>query len=150
MMRRRSVGSWSSRRVADDRCARISRFNRDKVKELEAGIRFHGAGDTIAMKNERELARLTSSGIRDSYTTTELAKLLGVTTQTIRNLKDRIPGAKTVGQRLRFEKTEELRRYLDPKRRERVKVVSWSKPRKSSWYDIEQPMLKGILPSRAR
>jgi hypothetical protein len=48
----------------------------------------------------------------DFMTTTELARHLGVSTQTVRNLHPRIPGAYLVGQRLRIRRSEKLDRWI--------------------------------------
>jgi hypothetical protein len=101
------------------RCGKLVRFNAEKERQLMAGIRFHEQrfpSDTeIADRNKREIERLRSPGIGDSYTTTDLAKILRITSQAVRNLRDKIPGAKVVGQRLRFEKCNKLAVFLKTK-----------------------------------
>ena len=106
------------REQASLRCYNLSKMQQDKRTQLEAGIRFHERfRDTdIVDRNRRELERMESAGIADNYTTTELARILGVTTQSVRNMRYQIPGAKLVGQRLRFEKSEKLERWIQAKR----------------------------------
>jgi hypothetical protein len=45
-------------------------------------------------------------------TTTDLGKRLGVTSQTVRNLRRRIPGARLVGHRLEIERSDRLERWV--------------------------------------
>jgi len=101
------------------RCRKLARFNTEKEQQLMAGIRFHEQRfpweTEIPDWNRREIERLRSPGIGDSYTTTGLAKILRITSQAVRNLRDRIPGAKVVGQRLRFEKCDKLIAFLTAK-----------------------------------
>lgn len=112
------------RQQAALRCYNLSKMLQDKRTQLEAGIRFHErSGDAeIAGRNRREMERMESTGVGDSYTTTELARILGITTQAVRNMRYRIPGAKVVGQRLRFEKSEKLARWIQAKRLPRVVI----------------------------
>ncbi len=101
------------------RCGKLVRFNAEKEQQLRAGIRFHEqrfpSETEIPDRNKREIERLRSPGIGDSYTTTDLAKILRITSQAVRKLRDKIPGAKVVGQRLRFEKCDKLAGFLKAK-----------------------------------
>jgi hypothetical protein len=101
------------------RCGNLVRFNTEKEQQLMAGIRFQEqrfpSETEIPERNRREIERLRSPGIGDSYTTTDLAKILRITSQAVRNLRDKIPGAKVVGQRLRFEKCDKLAGFLKAK-----------------------------------
>jgi len=101
------------------RCGNLVRFKIEKEQQLMAGIRFHERRfpleTEIPDRSRREIDRLRSPEIGDSYTTTELAKILRITSQVVRNLRDKIPGTKVVGQRLRFEKCEKLSDFLKAK-----------------------------------
>ena len=101
------------------RCGNLARFNTEKEQQLLVGIRFHEqrfpSETEIPDRNRREIERLHSPGFGDSYTTTDLAKILRITSQAVRNLRDKIPGAKVVGQRLRFEKCDKLASFLKAK-----------------------------------
>jgi excisionase family DNA binding protein len=109
---------------SEKRLAQLSQFNDSKVKQLESGIRFHRerfpSETEILLKTQKAIDRMRSAETGETYTTTELAKLLGVTSQTIRNLRNEIPGAKVVGQRLKFEKTPALETYV------RSKLAAWA------------------------
>jgi hypothetical protein len=112
------------RREAEARCKRASRFQNDRERELRSAVRFHRErfpnDERIPEACERELQRLKSGQIGESYTTTELASLLGVTSQTIRNWREVIPGVMLVGQRLRFEKSGKLTAFMKAKRASRL------------------------------
>jgi transposase-like protein len=86
---------------------------------LLSAIRFHRErfpnDERIPATCEKELHRIKSGEIGESYTTTELAARLGVTSQTIRNWRKKVPGARLVGQRLRFEKSEKLESFVKAK-----------------------------------
>src|ERR1700751_4221668 len=60
------------------RCGNLVRFNAEKEQQLRAGIRFHEqrfpSETEIPDRNRREIERLRSPGIGDSYKTTDLAK----------------------------------------------------------------------------
>lgn len=102
--------------TAQARCKQASAFQRDRERELAAAVRFHrerfSHDERIPKDCEKELRRINSGKIGKSYTTTELANRLGVTSQTIRNWRKKIPGARLIGQRLRFEKSDRLDAFL--------------------------------------
>ena len=104
---------------AEARCKKASTFQHDRERELAAAVRFHRErfpnDERIPAVCEKELKRIRSGDIGESYTTTELARRLGVTTQTVRNWRKKVPGARLVGQRLRFEKSEKLEAFLRAK-----------------------------------
>jgi excisionase family DNA binding protein len=107
------------------RCKLISDFQRERERELKFTIRFHRErfpnDGRIPTDCEEELRRIKSVQGGGSYTTTEVAERLGVTSQTVRNWRKKIPGAMLVGQRLRFAKSEKLEAYLVRRRRRRAR-----------------------------
>jgi hypothetical protein len=129
------------------RCGKLIGFNAEKVRQLMAGIRFHEqrfpSETEIPDRNKREIERLRSPGIGDSYTTTDLAKILRITSQAVRNLRDKMPGAKVVGQRLRFEKCEKLASFLGAK----LSPGAWGGRvrRKSGIGDLGQGVMLSVL-----
>ena len=95
---------------------KISTLNRDLSNRLRAAVRF--SGDWFPLDTQRradwegEIRRLAAPKAPEYYSTTQMAQRLGVTTQSIRNWREKIPGAKTIGHRLIFEKTPELELFL--------------------------------------
>jgi excisionase family DNA binding protein len=127
------------------RCARLARFNGDRHSALTSAIRFYRnrfpSDQQIPAQCEREIERLRSPGIGESYTTTEVAKLMGVSSQTVRNRRNGIPGAKVVGQRLRFEKCDKLSEFLESRRSIRiVQVPRWPRPKRVVHSDDQAVM----------
>jgi hypothetical protein len=117
------------------RCARLATFNGNRQSALTSAIRFHRkrfpSDQQIPAQCEKEIKRLRSPGIGESYTTTEMAKLLGVSSQTVRNRRYGIPGAKVVGQRLRFEKCDKLSEFLESRHSIRiVQMPRWPRPKR--------------------
>lgn len=109
---------------AEARCRLVSNFQRQRERELKFTIRFHRErfpnDERIPTDCEQELCRIKSMRKGDSYTTTEVAARLGVTSQTVRNWRKKIPGAMLVGQRLRFAKSEKLEAFLARRHRSRA------------------------------
>jgi excisionase family DNA binding protein len=138
------------------RCSRLAGFNGDRERSLKSAIRFHRTrfpfDDRIPVQCEKEIKRLRSPGVRDSYTTTEMARLLRVSSQTVRNWRNRIPGAKFVGQRLRFEKCEKLTEFLKMRCSIRaVQLPRWTRRRRVRRHTDEQatlPFVSSVSESR--
>ena len=80
-----------------------------RVRELKSGVRFTRSwcpSDTDMIERcERELQRIETEEIRPSLSTTQKAQELGITTQAVRDraVAGKIPGARLIGQRWRFE-----------------------------------------------
>src|SRR5258708_6493910 len=129
------------------RSGNLVRFTAEKEQQLMAGIRFHEqrfpSETEIPDRNRREIERLRSPRIGDSYTTTDVAKILRITSQAVRNIRDKIPGAKVVGQRLRFEKCDRLAGFLKAK----LSHVAAGFPvrRKPVLGDLDQAVMRPVL-----
>jgi|GraSoi_2013_60cm_1033757.scaffolds.fasta_scaffold02307_3 hypothetical protein len=136
------------------RCSRLAGFNGDRERSLKSPIRFHRtrfpSDDQIPAHCEGEIKRLRSPGVGDSYTTTEMAKLMKVSTQTVRNRRYGIPGAKFVGQRLRFEKCEKLTEFLKARHSIRaVQLPRWTRRRRVRHTERTAGILPLKFPFRA-
>jgi hypothetical protein len=128
------------------RCARLAKFNGERQRVLTSAIRFYRkrfpSDQQIPAQCAKEIERLRSPGIGESYTTTEMAKLLGVSSQTVRNRRNGIPGAKFVGQRLRFEKCNKLSEFLRSRHSTRiVQMPGWPRPKRVVRSDDQAVML---------
>jgi hypothetical protein len=101
--------SWAKeyRATAEARCQRGVKLQCDKVHELRRGSRFHRDwGDArLAESCEREIQRIEAEHIRSSLSTTQMARMLRITSQAVRDraASGKIKGARLIGQRWRFE-----------------------------------------------
>jgi hypothetical protein len=104
------------RETAALRTRKISMLNRDSSNKLRAAVRFSEnwfpLDAQLRADWEEEIRRLADPKAAEYYSTTQMAQFLGVTTQSIRDWREKIPGAKTIGQRLIFEKSSKLELFL--------------------------------------
>jgi excisionase family DNA binding protein len=97
------------------RCYNLEGVEQEKRQNREAGERMQRRYGLPALP-ESVASTPDGEGI-DMMTTTELARELGVTSQTVRNWRRRIPGAQLVGHRLRIKRSDRLDRWIAEFRR---------------------------------
>ena len=110
------------------RCYNLERAEQERWRGREAGERMQRRYGLPALP-ESTVAIPDGEGV-NMMTTTELGRRLGVTSQTVRNWRRRIPGAQLVGHRLKIKRSELLDRWIAEFRRSTPRGFQPSTPKR--------------------